>query len=301
MVNGKDTVKNPYGEQRFKSIGTEMEVLYNNESNSRLETRVRNISDPQPYFNLNTEVLHENKSWSKVKLDFIEKGVKLPVNRTSITFNVRKSNNVAYETTTGKCIGFFPFYIYNFVDNSFMDGEWDSKITLGEEYESSYVTHYGMGYREKQVKDYSGNYEEEYFLDVNNTADSLHKEFIKALKFESEEEVTYTSRSYNYMVGNYSESKVTREKLIVASRGHYPINIGVILPAEIFFNNITDQEKVYIQTALGADQGEAVNYLKTIDIGDKPSGGTNYFPVILMLCIVSAGIISAYLAYRKKR
>jgi len=294
--SGKNTSepRNPYGEGRFKLCGENMIVIYKN--NSKLETKLFQYDASGAAYNLVINVLSENKSWSKVKIDFKEKGEELPINKTSLIFNVRKSNNIAYENRTGTCIGFFPFFVYHYLDNSFLDGEWSKEITLDKKYEASFTSQTLIGYEKTR------RIHKEDMINQSNEVDLHEKINIgSALKFESKKTITYTKRRYETVTDKIYNTNQTRNVLHMGARGHYPIAIKSMLPAEIFFENITNQEYVLIRCNLGADQLEAVNFIKKIDIGGKPGSESSLIPVVILVGIVSAGSIVGFLAYKKKR
>ncbi len=265
---------NPYGKGNWELHFGSFHIIHKN--GTELEMR----HDPFSLSKVSLTILKENSSWAKMRIGWKEKEFNTRYWRNhdldyhkNITIIVRKSNNMAFIKPSDKLIGFNPFFVYGYT-NTKITNEGNGKVTL--DLDKKYIAYY--------ISEYSARFSDETFRIRN------------CLNFVSKKEIQYKE----LYLGN--NPITTKSILEVTSKGHYPINFEIVLPAEFIIKNCTSQKYVKLSAGLGSNQDGAEDFLNSINNGGEPSY-LNPFPwrliAIPVLIIPSAGV--GYLAYRKRK
>ncbi len=270
-------VENPYGKKTWRWRWAFMEIIHDNGSALIVKR------DGEPYEYMEVEVVSEEKGWAEIKVTWKGRDFIAPGNYWNdhdipdvdhLTFMVKKSTNVAYFKKTDEVFGFNPFYIFNYTDASVLDGKKNVVLDL----------------HRKIIADYGS---------WNNRPGFNNFESEKMITEVRNPETNYTRRYKRWFVN-------------LDAKGHYPVNMGTLIPAEYLINNVTTERYVRISVMVEEENTEAWEFLESIntsagantDQDDEVNGdpsSTNYPTSILIAGIAVFASIAGYLGYRKQR
>ncbi len=296
-VEGNE-VKNPYGEKKWKLNDASLTIIYDDEGElidmhpdeadrdlAPGETRDRSVF----HGNLGMEVRNESSGQAELTVNFSDienqygKESEM-IDNTQFRLIVDKSDNIAYHKKTEEKIGFNPFYFFAYNDIDILEGEREKNITIDDKYKFGYRESYSILTRPK----------------TNPTADEkMYSIKEPILEVSSSDEIKYTSISI-YEKGQDTER--AKSRIAATGKSYYPTSIDCFLPADIFFNETTNERYVNLEAKIGYHQEEVEEYLNSLELKKlKRNQSVTKMLFVFLGTVVSLGAILAYLAYRKNR
>lgn len=268
-LRGAGTTENPYDEGNWKLSNASLHIIQENDTE---------LEQEEPGIGLSNIwiTVGEEESWANIDVHLEERDEdklkpywqenEVPEFTQNISFDVRKSNNIAYHEDD--LIGFNPFWVYEYTDTEITveEGEIRGKATL----------------------DLDRKYEVSY---ASNSFGVEH-----CLVFRSQDEIEFMRK-----IGGEAES--SQRMIEISAKGRYPVNIGLVLPNEYILTDPTSEGYVYLTANLREEnQEEAYEFLETVDNGGKPYS-VNILPwnLIIIPALIIPSVYFGYKAYQKKK